>query len=306
MPTELGPPMSTINVTKVRSEAAAVNKTLGRILTSSLEPLFKELGTQPTLNPNPAQALRIQEAICHIPHDRQTKYQNALNVLKTAGFHICGRPCDPTMHFVRFDMGEFPYVGLDHARQPKLVILKPGSLHHVFDFKWKSTTGNLQSLARVWTREFVKFRTPQTDAPFNSAMPSDMQFYWGESNSASSGFGRDDHSIKPPKLVCRFPWVAGENVAEQWYQYSFDGQNWLNIPGAAYLLTKGVRQSGGKWVFYFRKSNWSPHNTKSYNFEAEYPLDPPLVYQPQPGQKWNRTNGSQAEISQWGRLISKG
>ncbi|MFO1448177.1 MAG: hypothetical protein U1F61_08485 [Opitutaceae bacterium] len=298
--------MPTLQVTKFRAEAEKVNQTLGRFTSSSLDPLFKELGNQPTLTPNAVQSERIQEAIFALPFDRQQKYQGALAVLKDAGFFIGGRPCDPTMNFVRFDMGEFPYVGLDHARQPKLVILKPGSLHHVFDFRWKSTTGNLQSLAKVWTREFVKFRTAQTSPPFNDAMPTDLQFYWGESNSASSGFGRDDHSIKPPKLVCRFPWVAGENVAEQWYQYSLNGQVWHNIPGAAYLLTKGVRQSGGKWVFYFRKSNWAPHNTKAYRFEAEYPLDPPLAYQPQPGQKWNRTNGTESQISLYGKLISNG
>lgn len=299
--------MAIINVTKFRDEAEKVNKHLGRFLASSLDPIFKELGTQPTVNADPMKMQKLQELIFHIPADRQQKYSAALDVLKAAGLYICGRPCDPSMNFVRFDQGEFAYVGLDHAGKDKLVILKPGSLHHVFDFKWKSTTGNMQSLAQVATREFVQFRTSQQSPPFNSAMPIDMQFFWGESDSASSGFGRDDHSIKPPKLVCAFPWVAGENVAQQWYQYSLDRKaTWQNIPGAAYLLTKGVRQSKGKWVFYFRKSNWEPHNTKRYNFEAEYPLDPPLVYQPKPGQKWNRTNGSAANISDFGVLISQG
>jgi hypothetical protein len=297
--------MPMIDVGQFRAEALKTNSNLGRFVKSSLDPIFKELGTQPRLMADPARMERLQELIFHLPHQSQTKYQKALAVLQRAGLHLCGRPCDPVMEFVRFDHGEFAYVGLDHARNAKLVILNPGSLHHVFDFKWKSTTGNLQSLARVWTREHIKFRTAQTAPPFNDVMPSDMEFHWGQSNTASSGFGRDDHSIKPPRLVCRFPWVAGENVAEQWYQYSLDGTNWKNIPGAAYLITKGVRQSGGKWVFFFRKSNWAPHNTKRFSFEAEYPLDPPLAYQPQPGQKWNRTNGTASDISQFGRLISR-
>lgn len=297
--------MPMIDAARFRAEALKVNKTLGRIKKSSLQPLFDELGTQPTVNAMPDKMARLQELIFQVPHDRQIKYRTAFEVLKRAGLKICGRPCDPSMHFLRFDTGPFPYVGLDHTGQQKMVTLDPGSLHHVFDFKWKSTTGNLASLATVWTREFVTFRSSQRAAPFNNAMPPDMQFFWGTTNGASAGFGRDDHSIKPPKLVCRYPWVTGENVAEQWYQYSLDGNSWHNIPGAAYLLTKGVRQSGGQWVFYFRKSNWAPHNTKTYRFEAEYPIGPPLAYQPKPGQTWNRTNGMPAEIARYGRLISR-
>lgn len=299
--------MATIDVARFKTEALAINKRLGKILSSSLDPLLKELGNRATLNAQQAEINQLQELIFQIPYDRQAKYQSALAVLKPAGLVICGRPCDPTMNFVRFDTGPFMYVGLDSAGRDKLVTLDPGSLHHVFDFKFKSTTGNLQSLARVGTREFVTFRTSQKDPPFNDAMPPDMQFYWGESPTSSTGCGRDDHSIKPPRLVCRYPWVAGENVAEQWYQYSVDNMmTWKNIPGAAYLITKGLRQSGGTWVFYFRKSNWLPHNTKTYRFEAEYPLGAPLAYQPKAGQKWNRTNGMPAEIGRYGKLISRG
>jgi hypothetical protein len=187
-----------------------------------------------------------------------------------------------------------------------MVVLDPGSLHHVFDFMWKSTTGSLQSLNTIWTREWIKFRTSQKAAPFNDVMPPDIEFHWGTTTGASAGLGRDDHSIKPPALVCRFPWVAGENIAEQWYQYSVDGVEWHNIPGAAYLLTKGVRGSGNNAVFYFRKSNWAPHNMKHYTFEAEYPLREPLVFPPKAGQTWMRTNGVPSQISRYGRLISAG
>jgi hypothetical protein len=303
--------MPVINAAKFRAEAEKANKVMGvfaRGMTkSSMEPILTELGNAATVNADPAKLARIQEAIFHVPFDKQLKYRAALDVLKQAGLAICGRPCDPVMEFVRFDQGPYPYVGIDGHRQDKMVTLEPGSLHHVFDFKWKSSTGNMQSLANVATREFVRFRTSQRAAPFSDAMPTDMQFYWGESPSATAGYGRDDHSIKPPRLACRFPWTAGENVAEQWYQYSTDRQTtWHNIPGAAYLLTKGVRQSNGEWVFFFRKSNWLPHNTKTYKFEAEYPLGAPLAYKPKAGQAWNRTNGRKAEIATYGRLISNG
>ncbi len=299
--------MPSINAAQFRAEAEKVNKTLGRFVKSSLEPLFAELGTQPTVMADATKMAKLQQLIFKVPPDSYTKYRAAFDILKNAGLAICpALPCDPTMHFVRFDTGDYAYVGRGSAGE-KMVTLNPGSLHHVFDFKWKSTNGNLQSLNNIATREFVKFRTSQQAPPFTDAMPTDMQFFWGESDSAKDGFGRDDHSVKPPKLICRFPWVAGENVAEQWYQYSADKKaTWHNIPGAAYLLTKGVRQSQGEWVFFFKKCNWAPHNTKPFNFEVEYKLGAPLSAPPKVGQKFMRTNGSTADITKFARVISLG
>lgn len=296
--------MRMIDVEAFRGKASSINSTIGRFKKSSLHPIFQELGSSKKIFADLSKLEKLQEMVFQLPYEKQKKYQIALDILKIAGIKICGRPCEPVMEFVRFDQGAFMYVSLDENMNDQLTTLEPGSLHHVFDFKWKSTTGNMQSLADVWTREHVKFRTSQQSAPFNDAMPPDMEFYWGQSRGAQTGVGRDDHSIKPPKLVCRFPWTSGENIAEQWYQYSLDGQNWKNIPGAAYLLTKGVRKSKGKWVFYFRKSNWEPHNKKRYKFEAEYPLGNDPAPTPKPGQKWNRTNGTLAKISDFGRLIS--
>jgi hypothetical protein len=296
--------MPAINVDKFRTEVASVNKHLGRFTKSSLEPLLTELGPAATLLPGPQKLSRIQELVFHIPADKQLKYQAALNVLKLAGVAVCGRPCQPKMEFVRFESGPFPYVGVNESGKDFMVMLDPGDMHHIFDFKYKSTTGDLNSLRTVGTREHVKFRTSQRSAPFNDFMPTDMEFHWGESASGNSGYGRDDHSIKPPALVCRFPWVAGEVVAEQWYQYSVDNRaTWHNIPGAAYLITKGVRQSGGNWVFYFRKSNWDPHNTVRSCFEAEYPMRP-LAVRAKLGQRLGITNGRPTDISLMGRLIS--
>jgi hypothetical protein len=80
-----------------------------------------------------------------------------------------------------------------------------------------------------------------------------MEFHWGETDGAQFGYGRDDHSIKPPQLVCRTPYVSGSCIAEQWYQYSFDGQNWINLPGAAYLIHKGIRLSKGRLFSFSRR-----------------------------------------------------
>jgi hypothetical protein len=117
----------------------------------------------------------IQEMIVNVPYSRQIKYQTAFDILKRAGFYIGGRPCSPSMHFHRFDEGEYNYVGNDGVTD-SLQALSPGSLHHVFDFKWKSSNGNMASLAQIWTREHVKFRTSQRASPFNQNNPPDMEF----------------------------------------------------------------------------------------------------------------------------------
>jgi len=297
--------MVIVDASKFLSKAEEVNSKLGRLFASSLDPLLRVLGSGSAVALDDNKVQRIQELICHVPADRLLKYSAAFDVLKDAGFAICGRPSNPSMHFIRFDTGAYAYVGLDERGADKLVVLEPGSLHHVFDFHWKSSNGSLQTLEKVATREFVKFRTSQRSPPFNDTMPTDMQFFWGESESASSGFGRDDHSTKPPSLICRFPVEkAGEVVAEQWYQYSLDGKrSWHNIPGAAYLLVKGVRKSKAGWVFFFRKCNWEPHNTKKFCFEVEYPLQA-LAVPAKPNQKWARNNGTPSDIKKFGRVIS--
>jgi len=297
--------MPAIDAARFTAEATRINPQLGRFVKSSLDPIFKLLGNHSRTMLSPQLHDEVQELIYFLPYETQQKYAVALAVLAQGGLKICGRPVSPTMHFFRFDEGPYSYVGKTHDGQDKMVVLQPGSLHHVFDFKWKSSTGNMQSLATVWTREHIRFRTSQRVAPFNDVNPPDMQFHWGETNGATIGFGRDDHSTKPPALICRHPWVAGACIAEQWYQYSLDGQNWKNIPGAAYLLHKGVRQSKGVWVFYFCKSNWAPHNTVGFNFEAEYALGVPIAYQPKAGQQFMRNNGSQAQIADFGRLVSR-
>ena len=235
-----------IDVLRFRTEVDRINSHLSRFYTSSLEPLLIELGAQPMLNADPGKMTRLQELIFQIPYDKQMKYGVALDLLKPYGLYICGRPCDPTLTFAWFARDSFSYVGMDPMGNQLMVPLEQPSLHHVFDCKWKSTTGNLHSLANVGTREYVRFLTSQQAPPFTDRMPIDppgRAFYAGESPTSVLGFGRDDHSIRPPQIVCLYPWVAGENVAEQWYQYTLDNRTWINIPGAAYLITKGVRMS---------------------------------------------------------------
>lgn len=296
--------MTVIDAQRFQSEARRINSSLGRFRKSALDPLFKKLGNHHRTHLSPQLRAEVQELIYHVPHDRQIKYAAAFAVLQAGGFHITGRPCDPTMNFVRFDQGPFAYVGVGSDGNDQMAILDPGSLHHVFDFKWKSTAGNMQSLANVWTREHITFRTMPNNPPFNDAMGTTMHFTWGDTQGATNGYGRDDHSIKPPKLVARYPLAAGWLITEQWYQYSHDGVTYQNIPGAAYLIHKGIQLRQGEWCFVFKKTNWAPHNTLTYKFEAEYPIGAPPPVPAKAGQQYGRTNGNRAEISDYGRLVS--
>lgn len=265
------------------THVTTANSHFARHKQSSLQPLLDELATIVGV-PTPVQKKAIQEAIFNIPFAKQTKYQQALNYLATnCGVKICGRPTEPTMNLESFRIADFLYHGLDGANKPILNTMDQDhvpiqSLHHVFDFKYKSSTGNLASLANVGTREHVKFRVQPGGPPFTTALSdTPLEFHHGVSTTgASSGYGRDDHMTKPPGLICGFPLAPGELIADQWYQYTIDnGATWENIPGAAYNIVKGVRDAGGTWVFYFVKKNWTPHNTKHFHFEAEYAIDAP-------------------------------
>ena len=300
--------MPSVNVAKFRAEVDKVNKTLGRFVKSSLEPILVELGTQPTVMLDPTKANKVQEAILHIPADKQLKYKPALDILKIAGFSLGARPCDAKMKFVQFRQGPYSYAGRDQQGKAKMVIIdNPGVLSHYFDLYWKSSNGSMSSLQNVATQEWIKFRTSQQAPPFNDVMPTLMEFAWGFSATAHIGENTDDHSTKPPKLICRYPIQAGENVAEQQYQYRLVGSDvWHSIPDAAFLITKGFRQSGGKWVFFFRKKNWLERNKVPFHFEVEYPVGAPLVYPPMPGQKFNVTTGNPDDIHEFGKVISMG
>ena len=297
--------MTGVNANAFRAAAEKANSKLSRFKASSLEPIFAQLGAGFSVMLTDDKKAKVQEAICFVPHAKQQKYAAALQILKAAGFVIGGRPCKPTMHFQSFREGAYTYVGLDAGGQRMMATLSPGSLHHVFDLKWESSTGNMDSLKTCWTREHIRFRSSPQAAPFNSAMGAVMEFHWGETDGAQFGYGRDDHSIKPPQLVCRTPYVSGSCIAEQWYQCSFDGQNWINLPGAAYLIHKGIRLSKGAFVFFFKKTNWAPHNTKGFNFDAEYPLDGPLTNARAPDQQFNRTSGTVKQVSDYGKLVSR-
>ncbi|MBL8004775.1 MAG: hypothetical protein JNL36_06740 [Candidatus Kapabacteria bacterium] len=265
-----------------------VNSHLSRFKESSLSLLFQELSGFNGF-PTPEKKKAIQNAIFFIPFDKQLKYKQALDYLATElGVKICGCPVKPTMQLQRTGTSEYSYPAIDNEGRNNLSTLVMGftpvqSFHHVMEFRWKSSTGNMNSLKNVGTREHIKYRIPPNSSPFNDFMSDvPMEFVYGNSgDGAHTGFGRDDHSTKPPNLICRWPLESGEVVAEQWYQFTVDNQTTFeNIPSAAYLITKGVRKSGNDWVFFFKKQNWEPHNMVKFKFEVEY-----LLFEPNPRPK---------------------
>jgi len=301
--------MVIVDVSKFKSEALKVNNRLGAIFKSSLDPILRELGTAEKVSCDPPKAARLQEAIFFVPRDKQILYAGALAVLRLAGFGIGARPCQLTMKYDEFGQNEFRYMGKDG----KSKTLKPGSIHNKFKFGFKSSNGDMQSLKDVWVRESISFRTPPLSPTFTAAMGSGAAFTMGEGKDNHFGGSADDHMVKPLRLVCCWPRSQGECVAEQWYQFSHDfvpgGRGvWHNIPQAAFLITKGVRQSRGEWVYCLRKSNWMPHNPNRFLWEAEFPIGPPLSEDEMPSGTERMSLGSfkKAILSDFGRIIHAG
>lgn len=291
------------SMTQFMSLVVAQNRSFGRIKGSSLDPLLAILQAPNALH----RKAEIANAVAFIPYQKQMKYQQALNYLRIQmpiteipqiPYAI---PVDPKMELDAFKVMMRSYVGGG--------ILNPGSYHHEFRLSWKSSNGHLASLARCGTRENVKFRSAPDQPPFNYVQKdTPMQFTQGATtnNGANAGCCIDDHSTVIPSIICTNPRVPGELVAEQIYEYTTDGTNWREIPGARFLLKKGVRTSGAGFVFYFAKTNWAPHNQKTYRFEVEYPIGPAPAAMPAVGEKLGRTLATPADISTYGRVVSSG
>jgi len=199
-------------------------------------------------------------------------------------------PVLPKMEFVGYKIKE----GIFANHQDQHIDAKDGAVDplapnipigplaflHVHKLRWESSDGNLASLTGIITREEVRFDHPTQAPPFCDFADAD-QYFTQAGTGGELGNSNDDHSVMIPSMICAFPRQVGKIVAQQWYQYSFDGINYQNIEGAAYLLEKEVSQdSKGRWILTFRKKNWVPYNPVPYSFEASYYIGPPPVTQP--------------------------
>ncbi|MGJ5815878.1 hypothetical protein [Paludibaculum fermentans] len=254
-------------------------------------------------NFTPPQRERIQDLIFYIPADKQQKYKQALtHLVETAKVKICGCPVKPKMALSYFGVGAYAYPG----NSGKVVMLEVGSYHHNCSLTWQSSTGDMSSLREVGTREHVRFRTSPAAEPFNYVQASvPMEFFHGASpDGGHFGNCTDDHSTKHPSVICCSPRKPGQLVAEQWYQFTVDrGLTWKNIPNAAFLITKGVRMSGGRLVFFFKKENWAEHNSARFCLEVEYEIGPPPTDMPPANTKLDMQSGNRADIRRYASKV---
>jgi hypothetical protein len=191
-------------------------------------------------------------------------------------------PVNPRMEFVGYFIQSGGYLSdasgasvfvelFEGATDPldSSIALGPYAFLHRHRLTWESSNGRMQSLAGVLTREWVKFRSPTQALPFSSFADPDQEFTQ-EGDNGDFGCAQDDHSVGWPALIVASQLRAGTLIGEQWYQYSFDGTEWFNIEGAAFLLEKSVRFAGGRWLLRFKKTNWAPHNPTPFEFSIDY------------------------------------
>lgn len=244
----------------------ASNASFSNWKTSSFGPLTDRLkAIGPALGP-PHQA-EIQLLYGTIPAAKQTQYVNAANYLKQCLPGLADAiPWKPHMHYRSFRV-----LFADHAG----IARYPMRLYHVHELTWKSSNGDVSSLRNVGTRESVTHRTNPAGPPFNAVLNGGIPMHFTQGATSANGSQTcsnfDDHSVGNPTLLVRHPVGEGSVIADQVYQYTTDGVSWFPIPDTEFELEKGVRRSGNKFVFFFRKQN-SGNNKTKFHFEVEYPI----------------------------------
>jgi hypothetical protein len=281
----------------LRNQIGAANSHFAWFKTSSLEGLLGSLGGDYNADRgedwrtiSPARIIGVQAAIRRIPRDKRQKYQAALAYIsQQLNVEIGAIPVNPRMSYIEFSIE--PVQCPDGQGNDTLA---NGRYKHVHRLRWESSDGDLASLANVRTREWVLNVDQPSGPPFNhllSNVPYPAAFYHpGQNGSVNGreGYNDDDHMTLNPGLICRRPLQAGSVHIQQRYEYSTNnGRTWHPIEGAAYLLEKGVRNTGQGLRYYFIKENWALHCNRQFRFEVEYPIDTalpiPLIYPPRAG-----------------------
>ena len=235
---------------------------------------------------NPMNADDVRKAVHGLKTEALVKYRQALLYLaQELNIDPGAIPVKPKMKYTGFKSGVGGVTGKNSMGQTQRSNLIPSAFAHIHVLTWESSNGDMQALQTVGTREHVKHRTHPGSPPFNQIQGNvQLETFQGATTNSggSQGACTDEHSMYNPWVICRFPRVTGSVVAEQWYQYTCDGVKWNNIPGAAFLIEKGVRAGGPTGhLMFFKKSNWLPHNTTPFHFEVEYPVAQPPAFLPQ-------------------------
>jgi hypothetical protein len=130
-----------------------------------------------------------------------------------------------------------------------------GTLQHWV--QWGSSSGDLAQLGTVRVREAVSWTAAPAEFGAAGEYTAPGVHNGLGSTFGSSGSGEDNHSIIPTGFVYRAAANETGNSAvwkmTQVYQYSTDGQNWTDIPGSRYEITRWFEKDGTTLVAYLSK-----------------------------------------------------
>lgn len=238
-----------------------------------LGPLNALLQAAPAVLNGP-QRRQITEALGRIPFAAQQRYIDALGYARQQlRMEICSLPyaypVDLVHTFDYYEVAEASWGGpMDR--------LLDGWFSHNMRLTWRSSNGNMASLANIRNRESVTYLQPAMGPPFRAAMlqRTPQVYVRGDNPSSSHGFGSDNHSFMNPSLMLQYPVAPAVIQANQEYEYSPDGGlTWYEIEYAQFEFDRGVRPGpGNRLYFFFCKRNRRPRNNRVIHFEIEYPI----------------------------------
>lgn len=223
-------------------------------------------------NINNRTALNIESQVHQLPVDKLHRYRNALLYLgNTLNIDSYARPTNYHMRFVGFELQWYQFRHQTHG------MIRIDNARYMFkhQFNFESTNGDDNTFLHCLTREHVWYPTARAyDPPFNQLLGRVPQSFVQPPNGSQGTVIGDDHSTFNPDYIVRRPLTMGRTIEiRQRYQYLQPGRQWKDIPGASYLLKKGVRWgAGGDPCFFFSKENYAPENSQAFHFEVEIAL----------------------------------
>jgi hypothetical protein len=132
------------------------------------------------------------------------------------------------------------------------------ALNHTFT--WESSTGSLQDLNHIKTRELVKWDAPPPEFGGKGDYAGAGEHHGLATTPGIAGQGADNHDIVPaqgfPGRDCYK--LENDGVSEPWilkqeYQMSIDEGEWTTIPNTNYVLTRWFERKGLDMIGYMSK-----------------------------------------------------
>ncbi|MBQ4852805.1 hypothetical protein [Pseudoalteromonas sp. MMG012] len=220
-------------------------------------------------NINNRTAMNIEAQIHILPVDKLQRYRLALMYIGTLlNIDSYARPTNYTMRFSGFELQWWQFRHQTHG------MTRIDNARYMFkhQFSFESTNGDDNTFNHCLTREHIWYPTARAyDPSFNQLLSRVQQSFVQPPNGSQGTVIRDDHSTFNPDYIVRRPLMMGRTIeVRQRYQYLQPGRQWTDIPGASYLIKKGVRWgAGGDPCYFFSKENYAPENTQPFHFEVE-------------------------------------